>query len=78
MDITNIVSSEQMAAALAEVYVTYVYGAQAAQSQKPYRVQALPEAWQVEGQLPEAMLGGTFELRLARMDGRVLALSHSR
>lgn len=78
MEILNIVSSENMAAELAEVYIANIYGKQAAERQKPYLVTQVNGYWQVRGVMQKRQLGGTFEIHLAKEDGRILLLTHSR
>lgn len=74
----NVVLDEQLATAVAEAYVSCIYGQQAAQQQKPYRVTETETHWEVEGVLHGRRLGGTFRIHLAKEGGQVLLLTHSR
>ena len=78
MDILNLVSTEKMAAELAEVYIGNIYGKHAAASQKPYSVIETESHWEVKGVMQKPLLGGIFEIHIAKEDGKVLLLHHSR
>ncbi len=78
MEISNIVANEKMAAELAEVYIANIYGKQAADRQKPYLVIEAEGYWKVKGVMQKRQLGGTFDIRIAKEDGRILLLTHSR
>ncbi|AVR96801.1 NTF2 fold immunity protein [Pseudoduganella armeniaca] len=78
MEISNIVHSEKMAAELAEVYIANIYGQKAAERQKPYLVTQVDGYWQVIGGMHKRQLGGTFEIHIAKDDGSILQLIHSR
>ena len=78
MEISNIVANEKMAAELAEVYIANIYGKQAAERQKPYAVTEVDGHWRVKGIMQKRQLGGTFEIHIAREDGKILFLVHSR
>jgi NTF2 fold immunity protein len=78
MEISNIVDSEIMAAELAEVYIAHIYGKPAAERQKPYSVREVEGYWQVRGVMQKRQLGGTFEIHIAKEDGKILLLTHSR
>jgi len=73
-----LVDSEHIAMALTEVYVARVYGAGKAQKQKPYLADDGGDHWVVRGSFHGPGLGGVFEIRLAKSDGRVLQLTHGR
>lgn len=78
MEISNIVRTDEMAAELAEVYISNIYGKPAAERQKPYVVSQVDGYWQVKGVMQKRQLGGTFEIHIAKEDGRILLLTHSR
>jgi hypothetical protein len=78
MEISNIVDNEKMAAELAEVYIANIYGKEAAERQKPYSVLEVDRRWQVKGVMQKRQLGGTFEIHIAKEDGKILLLVHSR
>lgn len=78
MEISNIVANEKMAAELAEVYIANIYGKQAAERQKPYLVTEVEGYWTVKGVMQKRQLGGTFDIHIAKEDGRILLLMHSR
>lgn len=78
MEISNIVANEKIATELAEVYISNIYGNQAAERQKPYSVVEVGGYWQVKGVMQKRQLGGTFEIHIAKEDGKILLLKHSR
>jgi quinol-cytochrome oxidoreductase complex cytochrome b subunit len=78
MEISNIVDNEKMAVELAEVYIANIYGKQAAERQKPYSVTDVEGYWQIKGVMPKRQLGGTFEIHIAKDNGKILMLRHSR
>ncbi|WP_363324908.1 NTF2 fold immunity protein [Eleftheria terrae] len=67
-----------MAAELAEIYISNICGQQAADQQRPYGVNEHGDCWQVEGVLQKLQPGGIFEIHIAKEDGKVLLLRHSR
>lgn len=78
MEVAKLVSNEKMASRLAEVYVAEIYGAAAAEQQKPYKVVEKEAHWEIFGVMKGVRLGGTFEIHISKDDGRVLYLRHSR
>jgi len=78
MEISNIVANEKMAAELAEVYIANIYGKETAERQKPYTVSEAGRYWQVKGIMQKRKLGGIFEIHIAKDDGKILLLTHSR
>jgi len=78
MKISDIVATHDMAAELAGVYIAHVYCRQAAERQKPYAVVEIDGYWQVTGVMQKRRLGGTFEIHIAKQDGKILLLKHGR
>jgi hypothetical protein len=74
----GVVPNETTAASIAEAVLVPIYGDKQIQSQKPFKVTLQNNIWLVEGALadpPEPR--GTFVLRLSKVDGKVLFLTHS-
>ena len=78
MEMSNISANENIAAELADAYIENIYGKQAAKRQKPYSVIAVNGYWQLKGVMKKRQLGGTFEIHIAKDDGKILLLTHSR
>lgn len=74
----NIVANGKMAAELAEVYISHIYGRQVAERQKPYSVSETEDCWQVKGVMQKLQLGGIFDIHIAKEDGRITLLKHSK
>lgn len=78
MELSNIVGNRVMAGQLAETYIVHIYGRQAAENQKPYVVNEMSEYWEIKGVMKKMQLGGAFEIHIAKNDGRILLLEHSK
>jgi hypothetical protein len=72
-----LVSSENMALELAEIYVKNVYGNTVSINQKPYRIIEENDVWIINGAPPQA-LGGNFHIVISKKDGRVEKITHSK
>jgi len=72
------VSTEDFAVALCEVYISHIYGKEAAEKQKPYKVTDEHDSWRIQGQMQRRVLGGTFDITISKEDGRIIRLTHSR
>ncbi|KAI1692862.1 NTF2 fold immunity protein [Ditylenchus destructor] len=70
--------TEAKAAKICEDYVTRIYGAEAANSQKPYVISDEGDAWRVTGQPPKLQLGGNFDVLISKSDGAILKVHHSK
>jgi hypothetical protein len=55
-----------------------IYGRDNIARQKPYKARLVGSVWIVEGSLPEFVLGGVALAEIAKDDGRVLRVSHSK
>jgi NTF2 fold immunity protein len=74
----GVVPDEKTAASIAEAILIPIYGDKQIQSQKPFKVTLENNIWLIEGALadpPEPR--GSFALRLSKVDGRVLFITHS-
>ena len=72
-----LVSSENMALELAEIYIKNVYGDTVSINQKPYRIIEEKDVWIINGAPPQA-LGGNFHIVISKKDGRVEKITHSK
>lgn len=72
-----LVSSREMALELSYVYVKNIYGQEKAESQQPYNITDDSTKWIVVGKQPEA-LGGNFTIVIAKKDGEILDLVHTK
>ena len=72
-----LVSSENMALELAEIYIKNVYGNTVSINQKPYRIIEEKDVWIINGAPPQA-LGGNFHIVISKKDGRVEEITHSK
>lgn len=72
-----LVNSREMALELSYVYVKYIYGKEKAEFQKPYSITDDNAYWKIEGKQPET-LGGNFTILIAKKDGQVLNVIHTK
>jgi len=54
-----------------------IYGASEIRSEQPYVARLKQDVWTVTGTLPQGVIGGTAEARIAKRDGRILFVIHS-
>jgi NTF2 fold immunity protein len=73
----GVVPNEKTAASIAEAILIPIYGDKQIQSQKPFRVTLHNNVWLIEGALPDPpQQGGNFVLRLSKVNGEVLFITH--
>ena len=72
-----LVNSREMALELSYVYIKYVYGKEKAEFQKPYIITDDNNCWKIEGKQPKT-LGGNFTILIAKKDGQVLHVIHTK
>lgn len=72
-----LVNSENMVREIAEIYIKNRYGNDTAFQQKPYQVMEESRVWIINGKPPSA-LGGSFQLVIAKKDGKVEKITHSK
>ncbi|WP_225377938.1 NTF2 fold immunity protein, partial [Escherichia coli] len=72
-----LVNSREMALELSYVYIKYVYGKEKAEFQKPYSITDDNNCWKIEGKQPKT-LGGNFTILIAKKDGQVLHVIHTK
>ena len=73
----GVVPNEKTAASIAEAILIPIYGDKQIQSQKPFRVTLHNNIWLIEGALPDPpQPGGNFVLRLSKVNGEVLFITH--
>jgi hypothetical protein len=53
-----------------------IYGAQQIRSEQPFIARLEKDVWVVTGTLPAGHIGGTAIARIAKRDGRILAVTH--
>jgi hypothetical protein len=73
----GVVPDEKTAANIAEAVLIPIYGEKQIQGEKPFKVSIKNNIWLIEGVLDPPAPGGTFVLRLSKLDGKVLFISHS-
>ncbi|MTH46191.1 NTF2 fold immunity protein [Intestinirhabdus alba] len=71
------VTDPAMASALADRHVSAVYDEETARRQRPWQIKDNGDAWILIGRPPEA-LGGNITIEIAKRDGAVIQLSHSK
>jgi len=72
-----LVGNQQMAKDLAYIYIKNIYGENNAGNQKPYKVTDNLNGWKVEGKPPSTQ-GGNFTIIIAKKDGQVTELTHTK
>ncbi|WP_337234968.1 NTF2 fold immunity protein [Escherichia coli] len=72
-----LVNSREMALELSYVYIKYVYGKEKAEFQKPYSITDDNNCWKIEGKQPKTS-GGNFTILIAKKDGQVLHVIHTK
>ncbi|NIE96018.1 hypothetical protein F3J02_05940 [Acinetobacter sp. Tr-809] len=72
------VPNAEIAAKIAEIILEPIYGESNIHRQKPFHVILKDGAWVVEGTLPKSYVGGSFLIKIAKEDGRVLYLEHTK
>lgn len=73
----KIIVDRNIAEAIAEVCVFHIYGEEAAQTQKPYVITDEQKCWVIEGKPPDA-LGGSFLVKLNKLNGQFIRITHSK
>jgi|ERR1700733_10677251 hypothetical protein len=73
----GVVPNEKTAATIAEAILIPIYGDKQIQSQKPFKVTLENNIWLIEGVVDPPEPRGNFALRLSKVDGKVLYITHS-
>lgn len=73
---SGFVPDSRTASALAEAYLTPLYGEQAVLMQRPFTAVIRDSVWVVSGYIPANHLGGVATIHILRRDGRVLHTEH--
>lgn len=55
-----------------------IYGAKEIAGEKPYHASLKDGVWTVEGSLPKNYVGGVASAKIAKSDGRILAVIHGK
>ncbi|WP_162898937.1 YbbC/YhhH family protein [Ralstonia solanacearum] len=74
----GVIPDEQTAKKVAEAILVSIYGQEAIERQKPFRVVLLCNIWIVTGYLPPDQLGGVFRIEIAKQDGHVIQVMHGK
>jgi hypothetical protein len=72
------VPDAETAEQIAEVIFNRFYGAEEITRERPFTVVLRDDVWIVSGNLPSDRLGGVAEIRISKIDGRILHLFHGR
>ena len=72
------VPSAATAVTIAEAVLIPIYGRENIRSQKPFEVKKTGEKWIVNGTRRKGWVGGIATIEIARTDGRILRVSHSK
>jgi|ERR1700720_2443000 hypothetical protein len=74
----GVVQNKKTAVSIAEAILIPIYGDKQVQSQKAFRVTLRDNIWLIEGALPDPPEPrGNFVLRLSKINGKVLFITHS-
>jgi len=72
------VPDQETAVKIAEAILTPIYGASQVQAEKPFVASLKREVWTVTGHLPEGADGGVAEVRISKLTGEILSVSHGK
>jgi NTF2 fold immunity protein len=72
------VPDQETAQLVALVILRRFYGDEPITRQQPFSVSLNDGIWTIEGSLPTGWAGGVATIKIAKYDGRILTLSHSR
>lgn len=72
------VPDRETAIVIAEAVTRRIYGHTNIERQKPFQVSLQGEVWTIAGTLPSQKVGGTFEIQLSKIDGRVIRVTHGK
>ena len=72
------VSDEEIAMKMAELIAKKIYGDARVDAQKPFQAALNGEVWKISGTIPPNFLGGTFEVYLSKVDGRIIRVTHGK
>jgi hypothetical protein len=63
---------------VAEAVLSPIFGEEKIQKERPFSAKLEGDIWTVSGHLDKDYFGGVAEIRIAKSDGRVLAVSHGK
>lgn len=66
------------AISIAKAVLIPIYGKEAIEREQPFTAKLNNGTWTVTGSVPQGMVGGTALVELAKSDGRIERVSHSR
>lgn len=70
--------TQEVATTIAEAVLFNIYGRAQIEAQRPYKVNLTDGNWVIEGTASPRNLGGTFAIKISKVDGRILLVTHSR
>jgi NTF2 fold immunity protein len=73
---SGMVPNENTAIRIAIAVLTPIYGVDAIRNQQPFVATLTGDTWTVVGTLPKERVGGVAEIRIAKVDGRILYVMH--
>jgi hypothetical protein len=74
----NLIESEEIAVQIAEVVLFRNYGEQKIKGEKPYNIRSVEDLWCIYGSLKKGYIGGVFEIKIQKKDGRVILMTHGK
>lgn len=72
----GMVPNDDTAIRIAIAVLIPIYGADAIRNQQPFVATLKGDTWTVVGTLPKKRVGGVAEIRIAKVDGRILYVMH--
>lgn len=72
------VPDKEIATKIAELIAKKIYGDSRIDAQKPFQADLQGEVWKVSGTIPPNFLGGTFEVYLSKVDGKIIRVTHGK
>lgn len=72
------VPDKETATKIAELIAKKIYGDPRIDAQKPFQTDLKGEVWKVSGTIPPNFLGGTFEVYLSKVDGKIIRVTHGK
>jgi hypothetical protein len=72
------VPDKETAIKIAEAVWLPIYGEKTINNEKPFNATLLNGVWIVEGSLPKGFIGGVAVAEIAKLDGRIIRVSHGK
>jgi hypothetical protein len=74
----GVIPDEGTAVRVGMAVLSPVYGEAKIKSEMPFKAKLSKGVWAIEGTLPNGMVGGVASIRIKKLDGRVLGMSHGK